>query len=308
MNKSKATRKVFTVVTALVSILWLNACTTTQNNTSAIAGITSRVSEPKLVKLAQGNMLIEDSGLGTKTIICIPGMGDTRGQFRQLAPMLIKQGHRVIVMDPRGQGDSDASFDTYTASAVGKDLVTLIDTTADGVYLIGNSSGGASAAWAAAERPDKVKGVVFLDAFLRDHRMGFFQTLGLNLALRGPWATSAWISYYKSLFTGNPPSDQEAYTDALGESMNQDGHIEALREMAFASKSDVEARLKQVKQPVLAIAGTKDPDFEHPEAEINWILTQMTGEKAMIANAGHYPHLEYADQVTKLVTKFINAH
>ncbi len=293
------------IILFMIAILGFQA---TKAMAAPVAGITSGISELKQFQLTQGKLALEDSGSGTKTIICVPGMGDTRGQYRELAPLLVKQGFRLIVIDPRGQGDSDASFDNYKASSVGNDLVALIDSLGVDVYLVGNSSGGASVAWAGAERPNKVKAIVFVDAFLRDHPLGFFQNIELHLALEGPWAVASWISYYKSLFTGNPPQDQNAYTDTLGESLHREGHVCALRSMVFASKDDVEARLQEVKQPVLALAGTKDPDFPNSEAEIDWILTQLKGEKAMIENAGHYPHLEYADQVARLITGFVNSH
>jgi pimeloyl-ACP methyl ester carboxylesterase len=142
-------------------------------------------------------MAYEDSVTQGPIVIMVPGMGETRGSFRLLGPELVAAGIRVITVDPRGEGDSDATFLSYAASAVGDDLVQLIDQLGTDVYLVGNSSGGGSAAWAAAIRPDKVKGVILLDAFLRDHPMSFFNKLMLKVALWGPWAPSSWVSYYR---------------------------------------------------------------------------------------------------------------
>jgi len=272
-----------------------------------IHGIESGVSELKTFRVSPGGGVLayEDSRAGDKVVVCVPGLGDTRGQFRLLAPLLVKAGYRVIVVDPRGQGDSDATFSEYGARQVGEDLVKLIDELKIDPYLIGNSSGAASAAWAAAERPGRIKGLVSLDGFLRDHPMGFMKSVGLRLALLEPWGTSSWISYYKSLFTSAAPGDQEAYTAALSRSLKQERHMRALRETIFSSKADIEARLPGLKLPVLALAGSKDPDFENPQAELDWIRSMVGGDQAMIANAGHYPHLEYPEQVFARVRAFL---
>lgn len=292
----------------LFVLLGLTIIGSLANANGEVKGITSGISAPRYIDLGEGRMAYEDSVSGSETIICIPGMGDTRGQFREIAPLLMAEGFRLIVVDPRGHGDSDATFSKYSASAIGEDLIKLIDSLHTDVYLVGNSSGGASATWAAAERPEKVKAVIFLDAFLRDHPLGFFQRVALELSLRGPWAVAAWTSYYKSLFIGNPPQDQGTYTASLAESLRKDGHIAVLRTMAFSSKSDVEARLKDVHQPVLAIAGSKDPDFPAPEEEVNWILSMVKGEKFMVDGAGHYPHLEQAKPLAFRIGEFVNQH
>ncbi|MDD4974129.1 MAG: alpha/beta hydrolase [Bacteriovorax sp.] len=290
----------------LTSVLINTACAS--NILKPIEGISNHLSIPIILQVGEGSITFEDSMGPGPVIVCIPGMGDTRGQFRFIAPLLVKAGYRVITVDPRGQGNSDATFSSYTASAVGEDIIKLIDQLGTDVFVMGNSSGGASAAWVAGHLPQKVKGVIFIAAFLRDHPLSLFNRILLQAALRGPWAASSWITYYDGLFISVPPKDQERYTNALKESLNQEGHILALRQMVFASKSDVEVQLKDIKSPVLAIGGSKDPDFLNPEDEINWILKVLTGEKAMIAGAGHYPHLEYPDQILKLVDKFIKSH
>ena len=294
-------KKLFIIIMTIVAN---SACAS--NNLKPINEISNHLSSPLNFQLDEGTITYEDSNGKGPVVICIPGMGDTRGQFRFLSPLLVKSGFRVIVVDPRGQGDSGATFSKYSSSAVGDDIIKLIDSLGTDVYLIGNSSGGGSAAWVAEHIPQKIKGVIFLAAFLRDHDLSFFNRILLQVGLRGPWAASSWINYYKGLFISEVPKDQEQYTKGLKESLNQEGHIKALRQMVFASKSDVEAQLKNIKSPVLAIGGSKDPDFINPEDEVDWIMSVVHGQKSMIQGAGHYPHLEFPEQVLKLVEKFIN--
>ena len=267
--------------------------------------LSAKTSHTQALSLPEGRLAYEDSGHDGPIVLCIPGLGDTRGQFRLFAPALVASGYRVVTVDPPGQGDSDATFSSYTASAVGDDMLALVDHLQAPVYLIGNSFGGAAAAWIAAKRPDQVRGLVFLDAFLRDPPVSFFQKTALQVALHGPWAIAVWTHYYKSLFIGHPPRDLAEYSAALAASLERPGYLEAMRAMAFSTKADVEARLKDIRAPVLAIAGTDDPDFESPEGEVDWIVQTMHGEKRMIQHAGHYPHLEDAEEVAAAVHDFI---
>ena len=289
----------------IYSLMLINtACSPIQE--VPLEGISSNISQMKTFKLEEGTIAYEDTMTKeSPVILCIPGMGDTRGQFRLLAPKLAAYGFRVIVVDPRGQGDSDATFKQYSASSVGNDIIKLISHLNIDVFLVGNSSGGASAAWVASQIPQRVKGVIFLNAFLRDHPLSLLNQLMLTVALRDPWGSSVWVNYYKDLFIQHPPEDQEKYLQALQQSLNKKGHIHALREMAFASKADVKAQLTKIEAPILAIGGSKDPDFKDPEDELNWILSVVSGKKAMIQGAGHYPHLEYPDQVSTLINSFI---
>lgn len=271
-----------------------------------MASISANVSEPRVFQTSEGRLAYEDSASGTKAVICLPGLGDTRGQYRLLAPLLVSHGFRAIVLDPRGQGDSEANFNAYSSRLVGADLVALIDQLNCEVRLIGNSSAAASVAWAAAERPEKVRSMALLGPFLRDHPMGLLPKLGLSLALRGPWAAPSWIAYYKGLFATNAPADQGAYLEAMASSLKKPGHARALRSMVFASKSDVTARLPNIKQKTLILMGARDPDFKNPEEEVHWIQTQLQAEKRMIEGAGHYPHLEFPEEVAEAIGGFFN--
>ena len=72
-------------------------------------------------------------------------------------------------MDQSGIGDSSVSWPDYSVAGVGSDIVALTRHLSAGpAVVIGDSSGGGAAVWAAAEAPDLVAGVVLVDAFVRD--------------------------------------------------------------------------------------------------------------------------------------------
>src|SRR5215469_3365987 len=127
------------------------------------AGVSASAGETKFLERPGGKVAYSDSGGSGPVIICVPGIGDTRAEYRFLAPKLEKAGFRVIAMDPRGMGESDVTFNDYSAAAVGSDIVALAQTVnAQPVYVIGNSAAGASAVWAAAEAPKNVHAIVMI--------------------------------------------------------------------------------------------------------------------------------------------------
>jgi pimeloyl-ACP methyl ester carboxylesterase len=221
-----------------------------------------------------------------------------------LTPLLVKSGYRVVAIDDRGHGDSSTTFTDVSAAAVGSDVVALIDKLAAGrAIIIGNSMAGASAVWAAAERPDLVRGLVLVAPFVRDIPAGFLQTAMLKLAMLRPWGHSAWGSYYKSLYVTNKPSDLDDYTQALVASLKQSGRLEALRGMLWASKAPCEKRIPEVKAPALVIMGSRDPDFQDPTAEARHVAEALHGEFVMADGAGHYPHSEQPQLVADAVVR-----
>jgi pimeloyl-ACP methyl ester carboxylesterase len=258
------------------------------------------------MKVHDGYIAYDDSGGNGPIIICVPGLGDLRQQYRFLAPRLKAAGFRVVTMDVRGHGQSSVDWPDYSAASVGADVVSLIHLLrAKKVYIVGNSMAGAAAVWAAAEIPGAVAGIVLIDPFVRDMPPSVFLNAFLKVATLRPWGPSFWSMYYGSLYKSSPPSDLPAYREALVANLKEPGRMEAVKAMIFASKSPCEARIPKVRAPALVMMGSLDPDFDNPAAEAKWVADHLHGKKLMIAGAGHYPHVEYPDIVGAAIVAFV---
>src|SRR5580700_4976051 len=133
-----------------------------------VASSTSAAST-SFLEIGGGSIAYDDSGGSGPVVICVPGMGDMRQQFRFLAPSLRSAGYRVVTMDLRGMGESSVDWPGYSAAAVGSDIVALIaHLGAPHAFVIGNSMAGAAAVWAAAQIPGRIGGIVLIDPFVRD--------------------------------------------------------------------------------------------------------------------------------------------
>ena len=104
-----------------------------------------------------------------RVIVCIHGIGDYSGWFRNLAPELAADGSEVYALDLRGFGESSISgsirgvvsdFNRHLQDI--DDFITYVCSRHAGLkrLLFGHSLGGVYAVWYAANHPGKVDGLV----------------------------------------------------------------------------------------------------------------------------------------------------
>jgi pimeloyl-ACP methyl ester carboxylesterase len=279
-----------------------------------IAALPARADQPlapaatQFLKLPGGQIAYDDSGGSGPLVICIPGLGDMRQQYRFLAPRLVAAGFRVVTMDLPGHGESSVDWPAYSPALVGADIVAMVrHLGASKAFIIGNSMAGGSAVWAAAEIPDRIAGIVMIDPFTRVIPTSSFLLTFLKVAMVRPWGPSFWSMYYGSLYKTAPPADLDSYRAALVAKLKEPGRIEATKALIFASQAACEARIPDVHAPVLVVMGTRDSDFDDPAAEADWVATHLRGKKLMVDGAGHYPHVEYPEVVAPAVIDFVNA-
>ena len=112
----------------------------------------------KYLPQENGRIAYDDCGEGP-LVICIPSMGDVRGEYRFLVPQLVSAGYRTVSMDVRGHGESSTAWSDYSVAGIGKDLVSLVCELNSGpAILIGTSMAAGASIWASAEAPDLVRG------------------------------------------------------------------------------------------------------------------------------------------------------
>ncbi|WP_374970599.1 alpha/beta fold hydrolase [Terrabacter sp. BE26] len=260
-------------------------------------------SEAQWMERPEGRIAYDTVGTGP-LVICVPGMGELRGVYRSTVPALAAGGYRVVTMDLRGHGDSDATFSSYDDVAAGGDILALIEHLGGPAVVVGNSMGAGAAAWAAAERPELVTGLVLVGAFVRNPPMNPLLALAFRAAMAGPWAPRVWASYLPKLYPGRRPADFAEHTEAIVASMRRPGHARAFSRTTRTSHAPVEARLGEVTAPVLVVMGDRDPDFADAAGEGRWIAERLDGELLLVPGAGHYPHVEESELVNPAIVAF----
>ncbi len=263
-------------------------------------------SETRFLAVDGGQIAYDDTGGRGPLILAIPGMGDLRSEYRLLRPELKRAGYRVVTMDGRGFGETSARWDDYSAHAVGRDALALIEhLDAGSAVILGNSFAAGSALWAAYDAPARVSGVVLFGPIVRDVAMPWWATLALRAGFAGPWRVWFWSTYWNSLFPTRKPADQDQVKAAIEENLREPGRMAALRAMIALSKADTAALLSQSRVPALVVMGTRDPDFPDAVAEAHWLAAKLGADSLIVEGAGHYPHTEMPEQVAPKVLSFI---
>ncbi len=231
-----------------------------------------------------GRLAYSDEGAGP-LVVCAPGLGDLRQEYRLLAPALVSSGFRVCSLDLRGHGESSTGWADVSAEAIGRDVLTLIRHVDSGrALLVGTSMAAAAAVWAASEAPDLVVGLIVIGPFVRD--IGSPAQLRLTralfrLLLVRPWGLSFWMRYWATLFPSRRPADFEQYRTRLRANLSEPDRFETVRAMMLGpSRSGIEARLGSVTAPTLVVMGSEDRDFKDPAAEANTSPTTVWNGRA----------------------------
>lgn len=203
-----------------------------------------------------------DTGSGP-AVVLIHGLAASMYSWRQTILPVARAGFRVIAFDNRGFGFSDKPSSGYTNQAYVDLLFGLLDSLGvKETVLVGHSMGGAIAAEAALTRPDRVRGLVLVDAAGLSVRWPFMLRVAhwpivgvLFDRLRGRAAT---LGILKSLY-GVPSRVTAEQVDQYYAPIAEPGFGRSLRGVLSQFRFDaLTDRLGQLSTPTLVVWGTED--------------------------------------------------
>lgn len=119
----------------------------------------------RFVHVGDGVQLeVLDWGGSGRAVILLAGGGDTAHVFDDFAPKLATHNH-VYGITRRGFGASGYGDAINVGERLGEDVLNVIDALKlDKPILVGHSIAGAELSWVANAHPDRIAGVVYLDA------------------------------------------------------------------------------------------------------------------------------------------------
>ncbi|MFC8192144.1 alpha/beta fold hydrolase [Cellulomonas sp. NPDC057328] len=246
-------------------------------------------------------------------VVLVPGMGDLRGSWRDLAAPLVAAGHRVVLMDVRGHGDSDATFTRHGVAATAEDVSALLDALgADAdrpAVLVGASFAAGSVARVAALEPERVRGVVLVAYASNAVRASRAVHAQVALLLHRAWGATAWTWFYRSLLRGRRAPWTAEHLRAMRTALRRPGYLGQLRSLTLALVGGGhETLLDRVTCPVLVVTGAQDPESADPAAAHAEALAtprsaHVTG--LLVPEAGHYPQHQRAEVLAPAVLELV---
>lgn len=245
---------------------------------------------PRMVTVDSTRLRVIETGRGPPVVL-IHGLAASMYSWRHTMLPLAQAGYHVIAFDNRGFGFSDKPTHGYSnADYVGLVLGLMDSLGVSDAVLVGHSMGGAIAAEVALSRPDRVTGLVLVDAagfgvrwpfMLRVARWPIVGALFDRFRGRGAMAGILRMRY------ADPSRVTDQDVDQYYAPMAEPDAQRALRRVLRAYRFDaLRQRLDSIAAPTLMMWGSADRLI--PPAIGQAAVAQLQrGAFVLVPGAGH---------------------
>ncbi|WP_429807906.1 alpha/beta fold hydrolase [Ensifer sp. B1-9] len=239
-----------------------------------------------------------DQGEGP-VLLLLHGYSDSSRSFSLIVPHL--PGRRLIIPDLAGHGASHAGQGA-TVADFARDLDCLAGRLAlNDVVVVGHSMGAMTAIAFAALRPDLVRALVLLSGTLQPGLDATNPTAQAIRALKDPLHRDN--AFFDSWHACSRPVDGEF----LGYMRDEAADIPTRMWRTILdglAATDLRASARQLRMPVLAIAGSEDPLFDAGHRQ-QLAATLGSARSITLDGHGHNPHWESPVLVAEHILAFV---
>jgi pimeloyl-ACP methyl ester carboxylesterase len=254
----------------------------------------------------------DDTGLAYRThgspasgtrppLLLLHGLAGHQGEWDDVLPLLLADGHTVVTYDARGHGDSERTPRDMTRAACVGDAVALIEhLSLAPVTLMGQSLGGHTALLTAAAHPELIDSLILIEAGPAGGDPGL------------PQQVAGWLDSWPNPFTSRAHAidffGHEAWARGLEE--REDGWYPKVdRDAMVAAISELPERTywqewAQVRCPTLVIRGGRGTMPEGEQTEMRARRPEATALE-VIPDAGHDVHLDQPERLHAAVSAFL---
>jgi pimeloyl-ACP methyl ester carboxylesterase len=215
--------------------------------------------------------------------------------------------HRVLVVDHRGHGLSDAPATGYAIAEMAADLVAVLDHAAvDRAVLVGSSAGGMIAVQAALDAPARVRAMMLVSC-------------ATNLAPAiPPEVLRAYEARFEQAFdymiggaiSARTKRDRPEVGAFLADvyrvkgSFSREVFLECIRDPAGVFNWNVAERLNEIRLPALVISGQEDRAV--PIEATAFLARELHAEHRVVPDVGHHYQLESPADFNADLRAFLN--
>lgn len=274
---------------------------------------------------------VVDWGGSKRPLILLAGLGNTAHVFDRFAQKLTPSYH-VYGITRRGFGASSAPVPwngNYKAGRLGDDVVTVIDALKiDRPILVGHSIAGEELSFVGSRHPEKVGGVVYLEAgygyAFYDNVHGEFplDALELRRKLAGLASThepQGQKAIEQQMLDADLPRIEKDIREELKYTQKIAGRLPSSAMPDLAQAPDIsravmegEQKYSEIRCPVLAIfalpggAASEVHDREETTEQAQAMRAGIAGARAiLLANASHYIFQSNEADVLREINSFI---
>lgn len=232
-------------------------------------------------------------GAGAPPFVCLHGLVDSLEIWDGLAASLVSRG-RVVRLDQRGHGESDAPPGPYRREDLAADVVALTKRLSlPPAILVGHSMGGVVAMQTALTHPEAVAGLVLLGTTSQcsERVAGWYE----RIARAGERDGTAGL--VRSIY--GEKSRRRVVGDARAIA-----HV--TRTLATLHPDPLTPRLETLRCPVLLLVGERDPMGPRASEIIAKNLLDATLEQ--VPDCGHWLHVETPDVVIEAIDRWMGVN
>lgn len=243
-------------------------------------------------------LAFDEAGAGSPGLVFVHGIACDRTHFDPQMEHFARR-HRVVAVDLRGHGASDAPGSTYTTELLAEDVAWLIARLSlERPVVVGHSLGGVVALALAAASPAVPRAMVALDSPLipppeRQARMrAFFDRL------RSDAYAQEVASYFSALFADT--DDPKRKRGILEQVAAAPRHAVISAWEQGALHFDTAAAARGCRVPFLYVdAGTPNAQLDR----LGELCPTLTLGRTV--GAGHFHQLEVPEQVNAMLERFL---
>lgn len=225
-------------------------------------------------------------------------------QYSMWQPQIdaLKNEFYLVCYDTRGHGESSAPKGPYSLEQLGSDVINLLDHLfIDQAAFCGISMGGLTGQWLALNHPERFHHVIVCNTAAKiGQEQAWLEraTLVREQGLEPIASTAAGRWFTEGFIQKNAPIVTKLSNElGLGSPEGYASCCEAL------AKADLCEQLKEIRVPVLVIAGQKDPVTTVSDGQ--YMVNHIKNSALFEINASHISNIECPNEFNQAVQQFI---
>ncbi len=213
--------------------------------------------------------------------------------------------HRVVLVDTRGHGGSDAPPGQYTVELLAGDVLAVVDALGvDRFHLCGLSMGGHIGLWLASHRPERLRSLIACNTAAKLSTAHAWHDRIAAVAAGG--MDSVRDTVIGNWFApGFPAAHPERHDEAhrVFAALSPQGYAGCCAALAA---SDLTGAVAGITVPTIIIGGAHD--VATPPAQAEWLHDMIPGsELTIFDDAAHLSNLDVPDAFTARLRSFLDA-